>query len=171
MVDNYFINQAESGTLTPMASDEVGGVKYPRTKAGWGSAGVYNDPSLTAPYPVQLVPYATGGLSRRRVIAAASTNATSVKSTAGQLYAAHAFNASGATKYLKLYDKTSAPVVGTDVPVETYPLPAGEMTPIQFGGQGVVFASGIALALTGALADSDTTALTANDVILNLHYK
>lgn len=96
--------------------------------------------------------------------AAASTNATSIKTTAGTLYSIIATNYSAATKYLKLYNKASAPSVGGDVPLATIPLPATSCTPIEFGAVGVRFGTGIALALTGAMADSDTTALAAGDV-------
>ena len=57
---------------------------------------------------------ATGALTKARVMAAASTNATSVKASAGRLYEIHLCNTSAALKFVKFYIKTSAPTVGTD---------------------------------------------------------
>lgn len=102
-------------------------------------------------------------LTARLVSAAASTNATSVKASAGDVGNIVGFNAAAAKRYLKLYNKASAPTVGTDVPVMTLTLPAGQ--PFNFDFQmGHYFSTGIAYALTVNAADADTTALTAADV-------
>lgn len=113
---------------------------------------------------------ATGALSKLRVIAAASVNNTLVKGSAGRVYRIFAFNLSASVKFLKLYNKATAPVAGTDTPVETYALAPNVMTPIDFGQIGDSFATGIGLALTGSIADSDTTVLVANDVVLMVHF-
>jgi len=102
--------------------------------------------------------------------AAATTNATSVKATGGNLYGALLTNYSAATKYFKLYNKASAPTVGTDVPVATIPIPATSAVPLEWGPLGLRLGTGIAFALTGAMADSDTTALAAGDVKVVLAY-
>jgi hypothetical protein len=170
MADNYNINEATSGTLTAIAADEVGAVKVTRVKVTHGVDGSMSDASQSAPLPVGLVPMASGGLTSYHLKAAATTNTNSVKASAGQLYGGVAFNSSGSTKFLKLYDKASAPVLASDVPKFVFPLKAGESTPISFGGHGAAFGTGIALAITGAVGDADTTALSANDVILNLGY-
>lgn len=119
---------------------------------------------------VNVVPATSGGLLINRVIAAASTNATSVKASAGQVYGWFIFNTSAATKFVKLYNKATAPTVGTDTPVMTIPVPAGGGANVEFTN-GIAFGTGIALAMTGAVGDSDTTALSANDVVCNLLYK
>src|SRR5581483_5493004 len=67
---------------------------------------------------------ATGAATKARVKSAASTNATSVKASAGRLYQIHLCNTSAALKFVKFYNKASAPTVGTDTPVATYPLAA-----------------------------------------------
>lgn len=102
-------------------------------------------------------------LTARLVSAAASTNATSVKASAGDLGKIVGFNAAAAKRYLKLYNKASAPVVGTDTPVMTLTLPAGASFNFDFQ-MGHYFSTGIAYALTVNAADADTTALTAADV-------
>jgi hypothetical protein len=103
-------------------------------------------------------------------MAAASTNATSVKASAARLYEIHLCNVSAAIKYVKFYNKASAPTVGTDVPVATYPIPANGGR-IDFDStNGISFALGLAYAITGAVADTDTTAVAANDVVGELLY-
>lgn len=107
----------------------------------------------------------------RIVSSAATTNATSGKASAGTVYTLEALNTSAAVKYLKLYNKASAPTVGTDTPVRTIALPPSNVrTFIEFP-TGLYFSTGIAYALTGAAADADTTALAAGDVVgLNIDY-
>jgi hypothetical protein len=101
---------------------------------------------------------------------AATTNATSTKASAGAIYEISASNMTAAIKYLKLYNKASAPTVGTDVPVLTIPIPANGFVAVPFGELGKVFATGIAFAITGAQAIADTTALAAGDVQLHGTY-
>ena len=101
---------------------------------------------------------------------AATTNATSVKATAGNLYSVTASNINAAARYLKLYNKASAPTVGTDVPVLTIPIPATGVVNIAFGTQGFRFSAGIAFALTTGNADSDTAAVAASEIKVMLAY-
>ena len=106
---------------------------------------------------------ANNGLTNSRVVAAASTNATSLKGSAGNVAAIDVFNVATYTVFLKLYNKASAPTVGTDTPVWTIPLPAGGGFSRSFM-RGEYFSTGIAYAITKLQADSDTTAVAANDV-------
>jgi len=116
---------------------------------------------------------ATGGATPGKLISAASTNATSVKASAGTLFALCAFNTNAAVRYLKLYNKASAPTVGTDTPVMVFAIPgntagAGFVVPIP--SQGIAFSTGIAFALTTGAADSDTGAVSANENIVTYAY-
>jgi hypothetical protein len=95
---------------------------------------------------------------------AATTNATSVKASAGTVYNVLVSNTALTTRYVKLYNKASAPTVGTDVPVITIAVPTLGTVQAQFGALGYRFATGIALAITGGAADSDTTAIAASEV-------
>lgn len=120
------------------------------------------------------IPNTAGGLSISRTISAATTNATSVKASAGQVFTIMAHNTNAAVRYLKLYNKASAPTVGTDTPVMTLPIPgntAGAGFALDTGGMGIAFATGIALALTTGVADADTAAVAANEIVINLLYK
>lgn len=103
------------------------------------------------------------GATVSRINAAATTNATSVKASAGKMIAVDVFNVAAYDVFLKLYDKTSAPTVGTDTPIWTIPIKSGAGYSNQFNlGKG--FATGIAYAITKLQADSDTTAVAAGDV-------
>ena len=96
---------------------------------------------------------------------AASTNAAVVKSTAGNLFEITVSNPTATPAYVKLYNKATAPTVGTDVPVLTIPVAAtaagaGTVT-INFGQIGKRFVTGIGIAVTGAAVATDTTATVA----------
>ena len=95
---------------------------------------------------------------------AATTNPVLVKSSAGTLFNITASNIGAAAAYLKLYNKATAPTVGTDVPVLTLQIPAGGFVSPQFGTLGHRFATGIGIGITGAAADNDTTAIAAAQV-------
>jgi hypothetical protein len=124
----------------------------------------------TTPWLVTPTPATSGGLSVSRLLSAASTNATSVKGSAGQVYGWFIYNTTSSAKFFKLYNKASAPTVGTDTPFMTIPIPATSGTNVEYS-MGIPMGTGIAFALTGAVGDADTTALAANDVVVNLLYK
>jgi len=114
---------------------------------------------------------AVGGATPAKHISAATTNATSLKATAGTLYGGRAFNSGAGAAFLKFYNKASAPTVGTDVPVLVFGIPAGQSVDFGIGNSvGVSFATGIAYAITGAAADADTTAVALNQVSLAMSF-
>lgn len=82
---------------------------------------VLNTPSVTAStIEVALVTPTLSALT-----SAATTNATSVKTTAGTIYNIVVSNTGVTAVYLKIYNKASAPTVGTDIPVYTCVVPNG----------------------------------------------
>jgi len=101
---------------------------------------------------------------------AATTNATNVKATAGHVYELTVDNFTASIKWFKLYNKATAPTVGTDVPVLTIPVPANSFVTLNFGATGKRFATGIGFAITGAQAVADTTAVAAGDTHSQLSY-
>ena len=84
-----------------------------------------------------------------------------VKASAAILTEVTISNVTAATIYLKLYNKASAPTVGTDIPVMTVAVTAGATLPVRFGTIGKRFGVGIGLAITANAAASDTTAIPA----------
>lgn len=153
MADNFVANAGSGGAT--FASDDVSGVQYPRIKISIGPDGIAQD-----------------GWTPYKLVSASSTNATSLKGSAGEIGYLAAFNLNAAARYLKLYNKASAPTVGTDTPVHTLLLPgntagAGFVLPIVGG---ISFSTGIAFALTTGIADSDTGAVAANEIVVNIGY-
>lgn len=111
-----------------------------------------------------------GGCDMHKTVSAGSTNATSVKATAGQIYTIIANNVNASVRYLKLYDKASAPTVGTDTPKMTLALPAASVQRFDFP-LGIKFDLGIAFALTTEATDAGTTGISANETVVNIAYK
>lgn len=104
------------------------------------------------------------------VNSAASTNATVVKASAGTLYGVAVSNTAASPRYVKFYNKATAPTVGTDVPLFTIQVAAGATLPVSFGAVGHRFATGIGLAITANAADTDTTAVGASEVKVATSY-
>lgn len=102
---------------------------------------------------------------------AATTNATSVTSAVSMAYSVTASNSGAAAAFVKIYDKASAPTVGTDHPLLVVPVGASGVVNLDIGALGITFANGIAVAVTNLVADTDTTAVAANQVKVVLSYR
>jgi hypothetical protein len=100
---------------------------------------------------------------------AASTNAKNIKAAAGDIRSISVMNASAALKYLRLYNKATAPVPGTDTPAIVIALPATSSKEIDFS-LGKPFSLGIGMAITGAAAVLDATAVAVGDVQVAIAY-
>lgn len=94
-------------------------------------------------------------------VTAASTNAGVVKASAGNLFELSISNPTATAINVKLYNKASAPTVGTDVPVVTIPVPAGGSVTREFGALGKRFTTGIAIAATAGPLATDVAAAVA----------
>lgn len=95
------------------------------------------------------------------LVTAASNNLAAIKATAGNLYEITVSNPTATPAYIKLYNKATAPVVASDVPVLTIAIPAtaagvGEKS-FNFGAIGKRFATGIAIAVVGGAGATDAT--------------
>jgi hypothetical protein len=119
---------------------------------------------------VAQAPATSGGYSIYRDLDADETG-VNIKSSAGQVFGWYIHNADSENiHYLKLYNKASAPTVGTDTPVLTIPIPAGAAANVEFLG-GIAFGTGIGIGVTTGLADNDTGAPGSNEVQVNIFYK
>ncbi len=116
----------------------------------------------------------SGVLTAHKLISAATTNATLVKSGFGRLYGGSLANTSASWRYFKVFNKTAAaPIIGTDVPVLTIGLPPNSTIPLANNlacDIGYCLSAGLGYVITGAAADGDTTAIGAGDVIVLLLY-
>lgn len=112
---------------------------------------------------------AQGFATAFKLISAATTNSTLVKNSLVSIGTIVVSNASTSAKYLKLYNKATAPTVGTDIPTDTILIPAGQTITIAYS-VGKRFTTGLGIAITGAVADADATVVALNDVIVNINY-
>jgi hypothetical protein len=103
------------------------------------------------------------------ISSAASVNATNAKASSGVVYSLVGYSQATSQRYLKVYNKASAPTVGTDTPVMTIVLPP--MTAFVVDLDGLTLSNGIGYGFTTGIADNNTGALAAGDVIgFNLVY-
>lgn len=103
------------------------------------------------------------------LVTTASTNAAIVKSTAGTLYEITVSNVTATPAFVKIYNKATAPTVGTDTPVLTIPVAASTTVPIQFGALGKRLSAGIGIAVTAAALATDV-AVTVAGIQINANY-
>jgi hypothetical protein len=119
-------------------------------------------------------PHTTGGLSIFRSLDLDETE-EDVKTAAGQVYGWFIANLATTTRFVKFYNATAANViVGTTAPVLTLPIPGNSSDDVAanaLGGMGIAFDTAICVAATTGVADADTGAPGANEVVINIFYK
>lgn len=103
-------------------------------------------------------------------ISAASTNATLVKNNPGNVYGISISNTNAAARYFRIFNKATAPVPGTDVPITTIQIPANS-TVMRAYIQGLFCSTGIGYDATGGMGDTDATAIGAGDLSMDLDYR
>ena len=107
------------------------------------------------------------------VNSAATTNGALVLTGTSGLQSFYATNEGATVAYVKLYNKATAPTVGTDIPEMILPVPAaasgvpGVANP-NIGFNGFRFPLGLGIAITGAAVYTDTTAVAAGQVKVKL---
>ena len=107
------------------------------------------------------------------VNSAATTNGALVLTGTSGVCALWASNIGATAAFVKLYNKATAPTVGTDVPEMIIPVPAAAggvpgIAEISPGFNAYRFALGLGIAITGGVADADTTAVAAGQVKVKL---
>lgn len=168
MADNFVTNAGSGGST--FASDDISSVHHPRVKIEWGADGTAVDTSVAAPMPVELVSTGAAGLTIFRSLDLDESE-EAVKASAGVVYAIEITNRSTAARYVKFYNATTANVtVGTTTPVMTLCLEGSQGMSWSIP-QGIAFDTAISAAATTGLADNDTGAPSANDVVIHVFYK
>lgn len=102
------------------------------------------------------------------LVSAASANLTNVMPKPCALKGWFIINTSALTRYVRIYDTRLAPNPAVDVPILRFPLPTGDGTNLSVD---LPLSRGLAFDITGAPADSDTTAIGAGDVTINLLFE
>lgn len=144
---------------------------YVRDLAGKILSSVWNQ--VTGALTVNIQPITSGGLSTSRTLSANNTTGIAVKASTGQLYGWAITNTNASPRFVKIYNN-SAPTVGTTTPQITLMIPGNSsgagMVAAEFTS-GISFATAIGLGITTGVADNDTGAPAANEVVVNLFYK
>lgn len=109
------------------------------------------------------------------VNSAASTNGALILTGTSNVSSFYATNEGATAAYIKLYNKATAPTVGTDVPEMTIPVPGAAavsgvpgVATIPIGFHGFRFALGLGIAITRNAVHTDTTAIGAGEVKVKL---
>lgn len=132
--------------------------------------------SNTNPLPTTAKAATTGGTTQFTVEVAASDNHQNIKGTAGTLYSLSAFSVHTAAMFLRLYDAASgfngcnsATNLKWEGNIPAASTGSGFAVPIP--PMGWNFASGIALCVTGAYGNTNTTAATVSVASVNGSYQ
>ena len=158
-----FVNVQDYAELTAEITagrgSTVAGQGIATTLAGGTAAVTMSSTTVTPAVPA--TPYS--------VNSAASTNGALILTGTSGLQGVYATNTGAAAAFVKLYNKATAPTVGTDVPLMIIPVPAAVagvpgVASVDTPFQGYRFALGLGIAITGGVADADTTAVAAGQV-------
>lgn len=141
--------------------------------AGSASAAVLSVQGIASMTPVQTTPALTtsGGASYSNVIAAATPAVTVVKSSAGNIYQVIGFNSSATPVFIHFFDATSVSL-GTTATSFVWMIPgntagAGFTIPLNYPRS---MANAIRYAVTGGIASTDNTSITASSVIVDVSF-
>lgn len=118
---------------------------------------------------VGLFPRTSGGLTTFHLVSAATTNATNIKASAGQVYGWYIYNSNASARKVAFHNTAGTPTAGASIYFSLV-IPPTSGANVEFT-QGLVFATGIAITTVTGLADSDSAAVGANDLIINIWYK
>lgn len=123
----------------------------------------------TSPWLVTLSPATSGGFSVASLVSGASTNATNIKASAGQVFGWYIRNRSAGDRKVMFHNTAGTPTAGSSTffPID---LPAGSAANA-FNDTGIPFSSGIAITTVTGAANSDNAAVSANDLIITIFYK
>lgn len=117
---------------------------------------------------VGVIPRTSGGLTTYHLVSAATTNATVVKASAGQLFGWFIYNNATTMRKLAFHNTASAPTAGASL-FFTINLPGSSAANV-FLPMGIAFSTGIAFTTVTDVTDAGTTAVGASDLTINLFY-
>jgi hypothetical protein len=179
-VDGSAVTQPVSGTVSITANSAVNVAQVAGTttavNAGTNSAGVQrvtlatDQTTLTNTIGnVGVVPVTSGGLTTFHLVSAATTNATNVKASAGQLYGWYIYNSNAAARKVAFHNSAGTPTAGASI-FFAIVIPPTSAANVEYT-TGIAFGTGIAITTVTDLTDAGATAVAASDLIINLVYK
>jgi len=167
---NVSTNIAQVNGVTVTTGNGVSGTGVQRVTLASDSTGqVALATGTNAIGSVNLSPTTSGGWSTYHLASAASTNATNIKASAGQVGGWFVYNSNAAMRKLVFHNTSGTPTAGSSV-FFAICIPPGAGANVEFTN-GIPFSTGIAITTVTGLADSDATAVAANDLIINIWYK
>lgn len=111
-------------------------------------------------------------MSKFHLVSAASTNATNIKSSFGRLCGYYIYNGNAAMRKVALHNTAGTPTAGASVYL-SFPIPGGSAANVYDAScaSGVLFTSGIGITTVTEAADSGSTGVGADDLVINIYYK
>jgi hypothetical protein len=165
MADNFQTPYGQFG-----AKDVGAALLHQFIKLSFGTGVVPADGDAANGLDVDVTRVGGAGGTQFRDLDAKATTGINVKNTAGKLLTLVASNQHATLKrYLKLYDKATAPVAG-DTPKATIVLMPATTILVLGDSIGASFPTGIGYRASTAVADADNTDPTANDVVISGTY-
>lgn len=99
----------------------------------------------------------------------ANASGVVVKNTAGKVHGYDLFNLASSVRYVKLYNASAVVDEASATPVRVLAIPANSGL-VRTSVTGISFSIGIVIRCVTGVGNTDNTAPTANDVIVNLDY-
>lgn len=118
---------------------------------------------------IEITPTTAGGLSAYHLVSAATTNATNIKNSAGQVFGWFIYNANAAARKVVFHNTAGTPTAGASV-FFSIVIPPLSGANVEYTN-GIAFSTGIGISTTTGLTDTDATAVAANDLVINIFYK
>lgn len=154
---NSAVNVAQVNGVTVLMGNGASGTGAQRVTLANDSTGT-----------VGLLPKTAGGLTTFHLVSAATTNATNLKASAGQVYGWYIYNSNAAARKVAFHNTAGTPTAGASIYYSLVIPPASGAN--VFSETGIAFSTGIAITTVTELTDAGNTAVALNDLIINIWY-
>lgn len=146
-----------------IATDDI----VPASQSGTWTVQPGNTANST-PWLTTQTPKTTGGLTTFHLVSAATTNATNIKASAGQVFGWFIYNSNASARKLVFHNTAGTPTAGAAV-FFSIVIPPTSGANVEYTN-GIAFSTGIAITTVTGLADADSAAVALNDLIINVFY-
>lgn len=178
---NQSVNVSQINAVTPLMGNGVTGTGSQRVTIASDNTAFTVNAAQSGTWTVQpgntanttawlssLRPGTSGGLTTFHLVSAATTNATNIKASAGQVFGWYIYNSNAAARKVVFHNNAGAPTAGAGV-IFAIMIPPTSAANV-FSDIGIPFATGIAITTVTDLTDAGTTAVALNDLIINIFY-
>lgn len=112
----------------------------------------------------------TPGGSIHHKVSAATTNATVIKASRGKIIGFSCYNTNNSIRKVAFHNTASTPTAGTTAIVWAVVVPANGSAVVHLPPEGIEFSSGIAYTMVTGVADSNSTAVGASELVMGVVY-